>query len=75
MRIIVTSSLLAVAWLVLPTVYLAAENKTFRPGAIWPDSEGKHINAHSAGILYQKETYYWFGEKRGREQESLGINV
>lgn len=32
------------------------------PGAIWPDNNGNHINAHGGGILYADSTYYWFGE-------------
>lgn len=35
-----------------------------RPGQIWPDNEGKHINAHGGGIIYHNGTYYWFGEYR-----------
>jgi len=35
-----------------------------KPGEIWPDTEGKHINAHGGGILHYKGTYYWFGESR-----------
>ncbi len=34
----------------------------FRPGSLWPDQDGKHINAHGGGILYHGDTYYWFGE-------------
>lgn len=30
----------------------------------WPDSEGNHINAHSAGFLYSEGTYYWYGEHK-----------
>jgi hypothetical protein len=37
---------------------------SIRPGEIWPDTEGKHINAHGGGILLYKGTYYWFGESR-----------
>ncbi len=36
----------------------------FTPGALWPDDHGVHINAHGGGILYQKGTYYWFGEHK-----------
>ncbi len=36
------------------------------PGAIWKDTEGNPINAHGGGILYDKGTYYWYGEyKKG----------
>ncbi len=51
------------------------EKQAFRPGAVWLDTEGQPINAHSAGILRQDGTYYWFGEKRGRQQQALGVNV
>jgi hypothetical protein len=39
-------------------------NHSFRPGQIWPDNTGHHINAHGGGIIYFKDTYYWFGEYR-----------
>ena len=38
--------------------------KNFTPGAIWPDNNGVHINAHGGGILYSKGKYYWFGEHK-----------
>ena len=36
----------------------------FRPGEIWPDDKGVHINAHGGGILFHEGTYYWFGEHK-----------
>lgn len=36
----------------------------FRPGAIWPDDRGVHINAHGGGVLFHDGTYYWFGEHK-----------
>lgn len=36
----------------------------FRPGAIWPDTDGVHINAHGGGILRHAEAYWWFGEHK-----------
>jgi hypothetical protein len=39
-------------------------NQSFKPGLIWPDNEGKHINAHGGGIIFYNDTYYWFGEYR-----------
>ncbi len=36
----------------------------FRPGQIWPDNNGVHINAHGGGILYYQKKYYWFGEHK-----------
>lgn len=46
----------------------------FRPGELWPDNNGEHINAHGGGVLYHEGTYYWYGEKRGARQ-SQGVNV
>jgi hypothetical protein len=39
-------------------------NLPVKSGEIWPDSDGKHINAHGGGIIYYNGTYYWFGEAR-----------
>jgi hypothetical protein len=39
-------------------------NHLFKPGHIWPDTDGKHINAHGGGIIFYDKTYYWFGEYR-----------
>ena len=36
----------------------------FTPGAIWPDNNGVHINAHGGGMLFFGDTYYWFGEHK-----------
>ncbi len=40
----------------------AAGLKSFRPGQPWLDTNGQFINAHGGGILFQKGTYYWYGE-------------
>jgi len=40
----------------------AAPLKAFRPGEVWPDNHGVHINAHAGGILVHQGTYYWFGQ-------------
>lgn len=34
------------------------------PGALWPDSNGVHINAHGGGVLFHAGRYYWFGEHK-----------
>lgn len=34
------------------------------PGALWYDTDGNEIQAHSAGILKVGSTYYWFGEDK-----------
>ncbi|WP_205511098.1 family 43 glycosylhydrolase [Longitalea arenae] len=48
--------------------------KTFNPGQLWYDDRGEGINAHGGGLLYAGNTYYWFGERRGRQGTS-GVNV
>lgn len=36
----------------------------FKPGEVWLDSDGKAIQAHGGGILFDKKKYYWYGEDR-----------
>lgn len=49
---------------------------SFHPGKLWKDSNGKHINAHGGGIMFQDGIYYWFGEHKGkRSQARVGISV
>jgi beta-xylosidase len=36
----------------------------FRPGEIWPDTDGVHINAHGGGVTFHDGVYYWFGEHK-----------
>ena len=33
-------------------------------GQLWPDVDGKHINAHGGNIIKYGEKYYWYGENR-----------
>jgi hypothetical protein len=35
-----------------------------QPGAVWLDTQGRPIQAHSGGILYHDHLWYWFGEDR-----------
>ena len=44
-----------------------ASPETIRPGEVWPDNQGRHVQAHGGGILKLGETYYWFGEDRSQE--------
>jgi hypothetical protein len=37
---------------------------SFRPGALWRDNHGVHINAHGGGALFHDGVYYWFGEHK-----------
>jgi hypothetical protein len=40
--------------------------ETFKPGEVWPDDRGQHIQAHGGGILKVGGMFYWFGEDRGQ---------
>ena len=33
-------------------------------GEIWPDDQGRHINAHGGGVLFHDGVYYWYGEHK-----------
>ncbi len=46
--------------------FIAAQTpiKEFKPGELWLDDKGNHINAHGGGFLYYNKTYYWFGEHK-----------
>lgn len=46
-----------------PVVY---GESIFKPGEVWTDTAGEVINAHGGGMLYHDDTYYWFGEVKGR---------
>ena len=49
-----------------------------RPGELWPDNRGQHVQAHGGGIIRLADnivnpaapdgrfTYYWFGEERAQ---------
>jgi hypothetical protein len=49
--------------------------KSFKPGEIWPDDKGVHINAHGGGILFHKGKYYWFGEHKGERSNAALVGV
>lgn len=61
------------------TLLLTAQTKSFKPGEIWPDNNGDHINAHGGGFLFFEGKYYWFGEHRNKEKTegstSAGVRV
>ena len=49
----------------------------FRPGDIWKDNNGLHINAHGGGLLFYSDKYYWFGEHKikGRKGNRAQVGV
>ena len=40
------------------TLSAASPQTAFHPGAIWPDNNGVHINAHGGGILVHDGVFY-----------------
>lgn len=49
----------------LGPAHAAAKTRAIRPGAIWRDNNGVHINAHGGGILRVAGRFYWYGEHKG----------
>lgn len=48
-------------------IFTYAQHKEFVPYEVWTDTGGKPINAHGGGLLFNKGTYYWYGEyKEGK---------
>jgi hypothetical protein len=41
--------------------------KWIYPGETWPDDRGEHIQAHGGGIIRRNDTFYWYGEQRGKD--------
>ena len=44
--------------------------RVIKPGEVWPDDRGQHIQAHGGGIIKHGSTYYWFGEDRSPDNDS-----
>ncbi|HZU28043.1 MAG TPA: family 43 glycosylhydrolase [Bryobacteraceae bacterium] len=51
----------------IAAVFAASTPQTIKPGDVWPDDRGRHIQAHGGGIIRLGDTWYWFGEDRGQE--------
>lgn len=45
--------------------------KKFQPGLPWPDTEGKHINAHGFSVIDHGGKHYWYGAQKiaGKTEE------
>ena len=48
---------------------------SIRPGELWPDTDGRHINAHGGGILQHDGAYYWFGEHKSERTSAAMVGV
>ncbi|QLG40507.1 family 43 glycosylhydrolase [Paenibacillus sp. E222] len=46
---------------------------SIKPGQIWLDTEGKRIQAHAGSIFYENDTFYWYGENKGKTTPGSGI--
>jgi len=53
----------------------AMAGNTIKPGQLWPDTEGRHINAHGGGVLLHNGTYYWFGEHKDERTSAAMVGV
>jgi beta-xylosidase len=58
--------LLIVCSLLLAASAYAQKNTVIKPGEVWPDDKGNHIQAHGGGIIKIGKTYYWYGEERAK---------
>ncbi len=38
--------------------------KSFIPGKVWCDTNGKRIQAHGGSVIYLNGRYYWYGENK-----------
>lgn len=72
LMVLLTASLLVWGFTIF---YNVEPIRTFTPGAIWPDTDGKHINAHGGGILQHNGVYYWFGEHRSEGRKGFATYV
>ncbi|WP_114793220.1 glycoside hydrolase family 43 protein [Niabella yanshanensis] len=63
--------------LILLSAGVQAQQKLqqFKPGALWMDDKGNHINAHGGGILFYNGMYYWFGEHKGEGSNNAYVGV
>lgn len=49
----------------LPTPAAPGPRQTqIRPGELWEDANGNHINAHGGGLLLHEGRVWWFGEHK-----------
>ena len=75
---VILSFVLLLACAGLPAQAQSTSGQTsFRPGELWADTDGVHINAHGGGILFHEGTYYWFGEHKteGRNGNRAMVGV
>lgn len=54
-----------------PPETMTSLHNDFRPGQIWPDTKGVHINAHGFCVLDFEGRHYWYGSEKieGKTEE------
>lgn len=57
------------------SIVIGSTNKEILSGKIFPDTNGKHINAHGGGMLFHKDVYYWFGEHKEVNSNAALVGV
>lgn len=60
-----------------PDPYGVQEASCYRPGALWLDDQGHHINAHGAALLIHEGVWYWYGEHKTPvgDEAKVGVHV
>ena len=43
------------------------------PGKTWLDTDGNRIQAHAGYILYENDTFYWYGENKEKSQSEFDV--
>lgn len=57
------------------SLQLSAQDGIIRPGQLWLDTDGNHINAHGGGVLLHEGTYYWFGEHKSERTSNAMVGI
>lgn len=53
----------------------AVSGQTIKPGRIWKDNRGIHINAHGGCVISHGGKYYWYGEHKSDDTSSAMVGV
>ena len=58
-------------------LFAEAKQGEIRPGALWYDTAGHVINAHGCGVMFDRGTYWWYGEHKvyGRQGNRSHVGV
>lgn len=68
-------ALLIISFMIFLSSIEGKKYNSFVPGELWLDNNGKHINAHGGGILFDNGKYYWFGEHKTEGEKGNLANV